>query len=40
MAGPPFWQQALSRSLAATPDLAGLFGGWWFDPRRMGDVRC
>lgn len=34
MASSPFWQQALSRFLAATPDLAGLFGGWWFDPAR------
>lgn len=40
MAGSPLWQQMLARGLAATPDLAGLFGGWWFDQRRMGDVRC
>ena len=31
MTGSPLWQQALARFLGATPDLAGLLGGQYFD---------
>ena len=31
MAGSSFWQRALVRGFSVTPDLAGLFGGWYFD---------
>lgn len=34
MAGSHLWQQAPARGLAATPDLAGFFGG------RLADDRC
>ncbi|MEW6154043.1 MAG: hypothetical protein AB1673_08665 [Actinomycetota bacterium] len=34
LAGSHLWQQAPARGLAATPDLAGFFGG------RLADDRC